>query len=48
KIQEALAWPKTVGGTAQTIYRGDDRVRSRYITTMAANNLAKLPRLLAA
>jgi hypothetical protein len=47
KIEEAFGWAKTVGGMAQTMYRGVDRVRSRFILTMAANNLARLPRLLA-
>lgn len=32
----------------QTFYRGLERVRSRFILTMAANNLARLPRLLGA
>lgn len=48
RIVEAFGWAKTVGGTAQTVYRGLERVRSRFILTMAANNLARLPRLLAA
>lgn len=48
KIEEAFGWAKTIGGMAQTMYRGVDRVRSRFIMTMAANNLARLPRLLAA
>jgi hypothetical protein len=48
KIEEAFGWAKTVGGMAQTMYRGVERVRSRFIMTMAANNLARLPRLLAA
>ena len=48
KIEEAFGWAKTVGGMAQTMYRGVERVRSLFIMTMAANNLAKLPRLLAA
>ena len=48
KIEEAFGWAKTVGGMAQTMYRGVERVRSRFILTMVANNLAKLPRLLAA
>lgn len=48
RIEEAFGWAKTVGGMAQTMYRGLDRVRSRFIMTMAANNLARLPRLLAA
>jgi len=47
KIEEAFGWAKTVGGMAQTMYRGAERVRSRFILTMAANNLARLPRLLA-
>lgn len=48
KIEEPFGWAKTVGGMAQTMYRGVDRVRSRFILTMAANNLARLPRLLGA
>ncbi|MDE3241079.1 MAG: IS5 family transposase [Paracoccaceae bacterium] len=48
RIEEAFGWAKTVGGMAQTVYRGVERVRSRFIFTMAANNLARLPRLLAA
>lgn len=48
KIEEAFGWAKTVGGMAQTMYRGVERVRSRFILTMTANNLARLPRLLTA
>lgn len=48
RSEEAFGWAKTVGGMARTVYRGVDRVRSRFILTMAANNLARLPRLLAA
>lgn len=48
KIEEAFGWAKTVGGMAQTMYRGVERLRSRFILTMAANNLARLPRLLTA
>lgn len=48
RIEEAFGWAKTVGGMAQTVYRGIEKVRSRFILTMAANNLARLPRLLAA
>ncbi|MDR7127640.1 hypothetical protein J2X53_004496 [Pseudorhodobacter sp. 4114] len=33
---------------AQTVYRGIERVRSRFILTVTATNLALLPRLLAA
>ncbi|MCA3463070.1 MAG: IS5/IS1182 family transposase, partial [Rhodobacter sp.] len=43
-----FGWGKTIGGMAQTVYRGVERVRSRFILTMAANNLARLPRLLPA
>ena len=46
KIEEAFGWAKTIGGMAQTMYRGIERVRSRFILTMVANNLARLPRLL--
>jgi len=48
KIEEPFGWAKTVGGMAQTMYRGVERIRSRFILTMAANNLARLPRLLGA
>ena len=48
RIEEAFGWAKTVGGMAQTVCRGVERVRSRFILTMAANNLARLPRLLGA
>ena len=47
RIEEAFGWAKTVGSMAKTIYRGLERVRSRFILTMAVNNLARLPRLLA-
>lgn len=45
RIEEAFGWAKTVGGMAQTVYRGVERVRSRFILTLAANNLARLPRV---
>jgi transposase len=48
RIEEPFGWAKTVGGMAQTVYRGLERVRSRFILTMAASNLARLPRLLRA
>ena len=47
-IEEPFGWAKTVGGMAQTVLRGLDRVRARFTLTMAANNLARLPKLLAA
>lgn len=46
KIEEPFGWAKTVGGMAQTAYRGIERVRARFTLTMAACNLARLPRLL--
>jgi len=48
KIEERFGWAKTVGGMAQTVHRGLDRVRAQFTMTMAACNLARLPKLLAA
>lgn len=48
RIEEAFGWAKTIGRMAQTVYRGIERVRARFILTLAANNLARLPKLLAA
>ena len=48
RIEEAFGWARTVGGMAQTLYRGIGRVRSRFILAMAANTLARLPKLLTA
>lgn len=48
KIEEPFGWAKTVGGLTQTMYRGMERVRARFTLTMAACNLARLPKLLAA
>jgi transposase len=47
KIEEPFGWAKTIGGMAQTVHRGLDRVRARFTLTMAACNLARLPKLLA-
>ncbi len=47
RIEELFGWSKTIGGAAQTLYLGVERVRSRFILTLAAANLARLPRLLA-
>jgi hypothetical protein len=47
KIEEPFGWAKTVGGIAQTVHRGLDRVCARFTLSMAACNLARLPRLLA-
>ena len=48
KIEEPFGWAKTVGGMAQTVHRGLDRVRAQFTMTMTACNLARLPKLLAA
>ena len=48
KIEEPFGWAKTVGGMVQTVHRGLDRVRAQFTMTMAACNLARLPKLLAA
>lgn len=47
KIEEPFGWAKTFGGMAQTLLRGIQRVRARFTLTMAACNLARLPKLLA-
>ena len=47
KIEEPFGWAKTVGGMAQTVHRGVERVRARFTLTIAACNLARLPKLLA-
>ena len=47
-IEEAFGWGKTIGPIAKTMLRGLDRVRAQFTLTMAAYNLAKLPRLIAA
>lgn len=48
KIEEPFGWAKTVGGMAQTMYRGIERIRARFTLTMIACNLARLPKLLVA
>ncbi len=48
KIEGPSGWAKTVGGMAQTVHRGLDRVRAPFTMTMAACNLARLPKPLAA
>tara|TARA_R110002072_G_scaffold31433_2_gene96806 strand:+ start:681 stop:827 length:147 start_codon:yes stop_codon:yes gene_type:complete len=47
-IEEPFGWAKTVGGMTQTLYRGIERVQARFTLAMAAFNLARLPKLLAA
>jgi hypothetical protein len=47
KIEEPFGWAKTVGPMAQTMLRGVKRVGAQFAFTMAACNLARLPKLLA-
>ena len=47
-VEEPFGWGKTVGPLRKTMLRGLDRVRTQFTLTMAAYNLAKLPRLVAA
>jgi len=47
QIEEPFGWAKTVGGMAQTVHRGIEKVRARFTMTMTASNLARLPKLLA-
>ena len=46
--EEPFGWGKVVGPIAKTMMRGIDRVGAQFTLTMAAYNLARLPRLLAA
>ena len=48
KIEEPFDWAKTVGPMAQTMRRGVSRAGAPFTLTMAACNLARPPRLLAA
>jgi transposase len=46
-VEEPFGWGKVVGPLAKTMLRGLDRVGAQFTLTMAAYNLARLPRLLA-
>jgi len=48
RIEEAFGWAKTVAGLAKTKLRGTRRVAFKFTFTMAAYNLIRMPRLLAA
>ncbi len=43
RIEEAFGWAKTIGGMAQTVYRGIERVRSRFILTMGSPDTPAAP-----
>jgi transposase len=47
KIEEPFGWGKTIGPIAKTMLRGVERVGAQFTLTMAAFNLACLPRMLA-
>jgi transposase len=48
RIEEAFGWAKTIAGLARTKLRGTPRNAFRFTFTMAAYNLIRMPRLLAA
>ena len=48
RIEEAFGWAKTVAGLGKTKLRGTKRVAFKFTFTMAAYNLIRMPRLLAA
>lgn len=48
RIEEIFGWGKTVGGLAQLKVRGLDKVRAVFVFALAAYNIVRLPRLLAA
>jgi IS5 family transposase len=47
-VEEAFGWSKTVAGMAKVQLRGLPRVRYAFTFAMAACNLIRMPRLLAA
>ena len=48
RIEEPFGWSKTVGPGAKTMLRGLDRAGGQFIFNLAAYNLVRLPKLLAA
>ena len=48
RIEEPFCWGKTIGGLARPMLRGAARLGFKFILTIAACNLIRLPRLLAA
>ena len=48
RIEEAFGWVKTVGGQRKTRFRGAERVGWAFTFAMAAYNLVRLPKLMAA
>ena len=48
RIEEAFGWAKTIAGLAKTKLRGTKRVAFKFTFIMAAYNLIRRPKLLAA
>ena len=48
RIEEPFGWSKTVGLAAKTMLRGLERVGGQFMFNLAAYNLVRLPKLLAA
>ena len=48
QVEEPFGWGKTIGQIAKTMLRGVAKVGAQFTLNMAAFNLAKLPKLLAA
>ena len=48
QVEEPFGWGKTIGQIAKTMLRGVEAVGAQFTLNMAAFNLAKLPKLLAA
>jgi hypothetical protein len=48
RIEEPFGWGKTIGGLARPMLRGAARLGFKFILTMAAYDLIRLPKLLAA
>ncbi len=48
RIEEPFGWGKTVGPIAKTMLRGLEHVGAQFTLTLAAYNLVRLPKLLAA
>ena len=48
RVEEPFGWGKTIGGLARPMLRGVQRLAFKFTLTMAAYDLIKLPRLIAA
>ena len=48
RTEEPFGWGKTIGGLARPMLRGVARIRFKFILTMAAYDLIRLPKLLGA